>query len=52
MILLYCQPTAPETLWKNHKLALCENILYQYTQNVQYNNVNNIIEYRALNQLN
>ncbi|CAB4418715.1 unnamed protein product [Rhizophagus irregularis] len=52
MILLYCQPTAPETLWKNHKLALCEDILYQYTQNVQYNNVNNIIEYRALNQLN
>jgi len=23
MILLYCQPAAPETLWNNHKLALC-----------------------------
>src|ERR1041385_2537304 len=55
MILLYCQPTTPETLWNNHKLALYEDILYQYcqfTQNVQYNNINNTIEHKALNQLN
>jgi hypothetical protein len=55
MILLYCQPTTPETLWNNHKLALCEDILYQhcqFTQNVQYNNINNTIEHKALNQLN
>ena len=55
IILLYCQPAAPETLWNNHKLSLCEDILYQhcqFTQDVQYTNINNTIEYRALNQLN
>ena len=30
MILLYCQPTTPEVLWNNHKLALCEDILHQH----------------------
>jgi PIF1-like helicase len=55
MILLFCQPTTPEQLWNNHKLALCEDILYrhyQLIQNVQYNNINSTIEYEALNQLN
>jgi hypothetical protein len=55
MILLYCQPAVPETLWNNHKLALCEDILHQhcqFTQNIQYNNINSIIEFKALNQLN
>ena len=26
IILLYCQPAAPEKLWNNHKSALCEDI--------------------------
>ena len=49
MILLYCQPAAPEKLWNKYKSALCEDILYQYHQTTI---VNNIIECRALNQLN
>ena len=49
MILLYCQPAAPEKLWDKYKSALCEDILYQYHQTTI---VNNIIECRALNQLN
>ena len=48
MILLYCQPTAPENLWNEHKLALCEDIMHQN----HYNDIINIIEYKALNQLN
>ena len=34
MILLMCQPLAPELLWNTHKLALCEDFLYHknYTQ--------------------
>ena len=27
MILLFCQPTTPEQLWNNHKLALCKDLL-------------------------
>ncbi|GET63088.1 uncharacterized protein LOC101240230 [Rhizophagus irregularis DAOM 181602=DAOM 197198] len=32
MILLICQPTAPELLWNTHKLALCEDLLYHAQQ--------------------
>jgi len=35
MILLFCQPVVPEKLWDNHKLALCEDILYQNNQSMQ-----------------
>jgi PIF1-like helicase/Helitron helicase-like domain at N-terminus len=56
MILLFCQPAAPERLWDNHKLALCEDILYQdfhFIQNDQYNDdSDNVVEHKALNQLN
>ena len=55
MILLFCQPATPEILWNNHKLALCEDILYQHYQSAQnntYNNISDTIEYKALNQLN
>ena len=48
MILLYCQPTTPENLWNEHKLALCEDILHQN----RCNDISNTIEYKALNQLN
>jgi hypothetical protein len=56
MILLFCQPSIPEKLWDNHKSAICEDILHQYykhTQNIQYDNsINDIIENKALDQLN
>ena len=29
MILLYCQPAAPERLWDNYKLALCEDLIHK-----------------------
>jgi hypothetical protein len=55
MILLFCQPSAPEKLWDDHKTALCEDILhqhYQQTQNIQYDDdINRIIEDKALEQL-
>ena len=55
MILLYCQPVAPEKLWNHHKLSLCEDFLYQNhqsTQDIQDNNISSTIEHMALNQLN
>jgi len=47
MILLYCQPAVPENLWNEHKLALCEDLLHQN----HCNNISNVIEYKALSQL-
>jgi primosomal protein N' len=48
-LLLFCQPTTPELLWNNHKLALCEDILYQNRD--LYNSLNHTIEQEALRQL-
>ncbi|CAG8708696.1 11681_t:CDS:2, partial [Acaulospora morrowiae] len=35
IILINCHPTKPENLWKNHKIALCNDILYQAQQQTQ-----------------
>ena len=52
-ILLFCQPINPEILWNKHKLALCEDICYQnrVILQLQNNNITDIIENEALNQL-
>ncbi|PKY50736.1 hypothetical protein RhiirA4_423973 [Rhizophagus irregularis] len=49
IILIFCQPAAPEILWNNHKLALCEDILYQ--NHDLYSDVNDAVEQEALRQL-
>lgn len=54
MILLMCQPSAPELLWNTHKSALCEDLLYhaqQHSSSDQPITLNNIIENEALNQI-
>ena len=53
IILLMCQPLAPELLWDNHKLALCEDFLYHEHQlaPTQTVTLNDIIENKALNQI-
>ncbi|GET67424.1 uncharacterized protein LOC104885245 [Rhizophagus irregularis DAOM 181602=DAOM 197198] len=48
-ILIFCQPAAPEILWNNHKVALCEDILYQNRD--LYSDVNDAVEQEALRQL-
>lgn len=53
MILLICQPLAPELLWNTYKLALCEDLLY-YTQQfteIQNATLNATIENESLNQI-
>src|SRR5436189_4895073 len=53
MILLMCQPLAPELLWNTHKLALCKDLLYHTQQHspCQTITLNNTIENEALNQI-
>ncbi len=51
MILLFCQPVVPEKLWDNHKLALCEDILYQNNQSMQNQYNMSDVEHEALSQL-
>jgi len=53
MILLMCQPSAPELLWNTHKSALCEDLLYYAQQLSPFLTVilNNEIENEALNQI-
>ena len=52
-ILLFCEPVSPELLWNNHRVALCEDICYQYHTILQPQNddITDIIECEALNQL-
>src|SRR5581483_4734651 len=52
MILLHCQPTAPEKLWNSYKTFLYEDILYRNHQSTQNIQDNITIEHMALNQLN
>ncbi|CAB4481131.1 unnamed protein product [Rhizophagus irregularis] len=42
-------PAASEILWNNHKLALCEDILYQNRD--LYSDINDAVEQEALRQL-
>src|SRR6266498_5401052 len=53
MILLMCQPSAPELLWNTHKSALCEDLLYyaQQLSPVQTITLNSTIENEVLNQI-
>lgn len=50
-ILLFCEPTNPENLWNDHKLNLCEDILY-FERFVNPNAIiNRHIESLALNDI-
>ncbi|CAG8806155.1 2102_t:CDS:1, partial [Dentiscutata erythropus] len=54
-ILLFCQSIKPELLWNNHKIALCEDILYRAHVQLQdledASNISATIEHKALTQL-
>ncbi|CAG8746952.1 3506_t:CDS:1, partial [Racocetra fulgida] len=54
-ILLFCQLVKPELLWDNHKVALCEDILYQAHVQLQdlddASDIPTVIEHEALTQL-